>query len=208
MLCIAAAVPFVMGGMDIKSGFKSVLKADKRLSNKVRLENLPKPIRRTSELFAHSGDTWLWWPVIAIVWLFANTFWKQWALVVALGLVLLGLVMWPIKHLVKRKRPIGFWGKRTRDKDPNSFPSGHAARTFLLATLATGLGPVWLAILFWIWAPLVSLARVAMGVHFVSDVVVGLLLGILVGLVWLYLHEGVLALLLSASISIFHLPLW
>jgi undecaprenyl-diphosphatase len=194
--------------MDIKSGFKSMLEVDKHLSNRVRLENIPEPIRRTSEVFAHSGDPRFWWPVLALLWLFDNTFWKQWALTVALGILLLGLVTWPIKHLVRRKRPIGFWSRKTRDKDPNSFPSGHAARTFLLATLATGLGPGWLAVVFWIWAPLVSLARVAMGVHFLSDTVAGMLLGILVGLLWLSLHEGFLQLLLSVSLSLLHLPLW
>ena len=54
-----------------------------------------------------------------------------------------------------------------RKTDPHSFPSGHAARAFMIAVLATGLGPGWLAVVLWVWAPLVSVARVAMGVHYV-----------------------------------------
>jgi len=45
------------------------------------------------------------------------------------------------------------------------------------------LGPAWFAIALVIWAPLVAIARVAMGVHYVSDVVAGLGVGMLMGIV-------------------------
>ncbi len=194
--------------MDIKSELKSIVRTDKRLSDKIRLENLPEHVRRISEVFAHSGDNKFVWSVLVLMWIFGNIFWKQWAITVALGIGLLGLVTWPIKHLVNRRRPVGFWARKARDKDPYSFPSGHAARTFLIATLAAGLGPTWLAIVLWVWAPLVSLARVAMGVHFLSDAVGGMLVGILVALLWLYLHESVLQLLVYASLHFLHFSLW
>jgi undecaprenyl-diphosphatase len=54
-----------------------------------------------------------------------------------------------------------------------------------LATLVVGLGPIWLIPIIILWAPLVSLARVAMGVHYISDIVAGGLLGFLAGLTWL-----------------------
>ena len=43
----------------------------------------------------------------------------------------------------------------------------------LLAVLALGLGPAWFGWLLLAWAPLVILARVAMGVHYLSDVIAG-----------------------------------
>ena len=52
----------------------------------------------------------------------------------------------------------------------------------MIAVLSAGLGPGWLAVILCIWAPLVSLARVAMGVHYASDVAAGALLGVLIGL--------------------------
>ncbi len=194
--------------MDIKSEFKSMLKRDKEWSDLIRIANLPKPFRQASAIVAHSGDTGWWWIALVLIWLIGNIFWKQWAITVALGIAFLGIVMWPIKKLVDRRRPIGFWGKRTRKNDPESFPSGHAARGFLLAVLATGLGPAWLAVLFWIWAPLIALSRVSMGVHFLSDTIGGLLLGVIVGLLWLHFHEGVLQLLLSLTLHFLHVPLW
>jgi membrane-associated phospholipid phosphatase len=50
-----------------------------------------------------------------------------------------------------------------------------------------GMGPLWLGITLTIWAPLLALARVAMGVHYLSDVFAGGLLGMLIGVLWLFL---------------------
>ena len=51
----------------------------------------------------------------------------------------------------------------------------------MLAIIAVVLGPVWWALLMMVWAALVALARVAMGVHYLSDVVAGAGLGLLCG---------------------------
>ncbi len=88
-----------------------------------------------------------------------------------------------IKFTVRRRRPEGEWGGIYRKTDPHSFPSGHAARSALLATLAIGLGPAWFGFLLLIWAPLVILSRAAMGVHYLSDVVVGAIMGVIIGVV-------------------------
>jgi membrane-associated phospholipid phosphatase len=194
--------------MDIKSGFRSIVKEDKQLSRRIRLKNVPEHFRKASEFFAHSGDTAVWWAALLVVWFFGNIAWKQWAITMAIGLGLVGAIMQAIKLLVKRPRPIGFWQAHARHKDPNSFPSGHAARSFMLAVVTTGIGPAWLAVLLWIWAPLVSLSRVSMGMHFLSDVIGGMLLALIVGLAWLLIHEGVLALLVSLSLRLLHIPLW
>jgi membrane-associated phospholipid phosphatase len=49
-----------------------------------------------------------------------------------------------------------------------------------------------LAAVLWAWAPLVTLARVVMGLHYVSDVFAGALLGLVAAVVWLqtYLPLG------------------
>ncbi len=194
--------------MDIRSEFKSLLKRDAEWSDIVRIENIPKPLRKTSEVFAHSGDTKLWLAILAVVLIFGNSFWRPWAVTLIIGIGLMGLAMWPFKHLLRRKRPIGLWGMKTRKKDPESFPSGHAARSFLLAVLVTGLGPAWLAVLFWIWAPLSALARVAVGVHYILDTVGGLVLAIIVGVLWLHFHEGALQLIQSFFIGTLHVVAW
>ena len=98
-----------------------------------------------------------------------------------LSIVGLAVIVLAIKFTIRRRRPEGEWGGFYRSTDPHSFPSGHAARAMLIAILAIGLGPGWLAILLCIWAPLVALARVAMGLHYVSDIAAGVVLGTLAG---------------------------
>jgi undecaprenyl-diphosphatase len=39
-----------------------------------------------------------------------------------------------------------------------------------------------------VWAPFVPLARVAMGIHYLSDVIAGALFGIAMGLITLYVY--------------------
>jgi undecaprenyl-diphosphatase len=47
--------------------------------------------------------------------------------------------------------------------------------------LILATGPAWFAAILWIWAPLVGLSRVGMGVHYVSDILAGAVLGVLMG---------------------------
>ncbi len=62
----------------------------------------------------------------------------------------------------------------------SSFPSGHAASAFAFAT-AVGLDePLWLPVIL----PLalgVAVSRVRLGVHYPSDVVVGMAIGVSIG---------------------------
>jgi undecaprenyl-diphosphatase len=51
----------------------------------------------------------------------------------------------------------------------------------MLGVMAVGLGPAWFAVLLCAWAPLVVLARVAMGLHYPTDVMAGALFGLVMG---------------------------
>ena len=182
----------------------SVLRMDAQISDQMRVAEKPGVLRTISVFLAHSGDSWFWAIGLFALWLNGNAFWKQWAVVQLAGISLLAALVMSIKFLVRRRRPEGEWGGIYRNTDPHSFPSGHAARSFFIAVVATGLGPNWLAVLLWIWAPLVSLARVAMGVHYVSDVVAGGVLGIIFALFGLQVYEP----LLMWVSSLIGFPLW
>ena len=171
---------------------KSVLRIDAQLSDQLRVAEQPGSLRSVAIFFAHSGDSWFWGAALIVLWIFSDPFWKNWAVMEFIGIALLAVLVMTIKFSVRRRRPEGEWGSIYRNTDPHSFPSGHAARAFLIAVIATGFAPVWLAIILWIWAPLVSLARVAMGVHYVSDIVAGMLVGILMGLICLQFSSPIL----------------
>ena len=118
---------------------------------------------------------------MSLLWWRGNPFWRPWALTVLLSIIGLAVIVLAIKFSIRRRRPEGEWGAIYRSTDPHSFPSGHAARAILIGVLAIGLGPAWLAILLCVWAPLVAVARVAMGLHFLSDVAAGAVLGAITG---------------------------
>ena len=155
---------------------------DLRISTRLQMAVTARLMRRAAIFFAHSGDSWFWFAGLGVVWLFAGEAWKLRALVLSGGILVTAVLVMTLKFTIRRQRPEGDWGTIYRKTDPHSFPSGHAARAFLLPVLATGVGPAWFAILLWIWAPLVALARVVMGVHYVSDILAGGALGVLMGL--------------------------
>jgi membrane-associated phospholipid phosphatase len=159
----------------------SLLELDARLSARMRVAERPGLLRTCAAFLAHSGDSWFWWAGLVLLWWRGNVFWRPWALTVLLSIIALALIVLAIKFSIRRRRPEGEWGALYRTTDPHSFPSGHAARATLIAVLAIGLGPGWLAVLLCAWMPLVSLARVAMGVHYLSDVAAGAVLGAVAG---------------------------
>lgn len=159
----------------------SLLRLDDEWSNRLRLEDRRGMLRTLAALVAHSGDSWFWGIGLGVVFLIGDTAAQTWAIRIVAAIVALAVVVMGTKLLVRRRRPAGEWGQIYRSTDPHSFPSGHAARAFLIWVLVIALGPAWLAPLLMLWAPLVALARVAMGVHYLSDVVAGALLGTALG---------------------------
>jgi undecaprenyl-diphosphatase len=93
-----------------------------------------------------------------------------------------------LKFTIRRRRPSGDWGKLYRRTDPHSFPSGHAARAGILLGMILWLGPDWIRTTMIIYSPLMALARISMGLHYLSDVLVGFSLGLLLSagaVIWL-----------------------
>jgi undecaprenyl-diphosphatase len=165
-----------------------ILELDARLSVRMQVAGRPGLLRTVAAVLAHSGDSWFWWAGLALLWWRGDAFWRPWALTVLLSIIVLAAIVLAIKFSIRRRRPEGEWGAIYRNTDPHSFPSGHAARATLIAVLAIGLGPWWLAVLLCVWTPLVSLARVAMGVHYLSDVAAGAVLGAIAGVIVLLIR--------------------
>jgi undecaprenyl-diphosphatase len=182
----------------------SLIELDARLSNQMRVAEKPGALRAIAAFFAHSGDSWFWGVALIFLWLVSDSAWRRWEVVEFAGISLLAVLVLGIKFIVRRQRPAGEWGGIYRNTDPHSFPSGHAARAFLIAVIGAALGPAWLGTVLWFWAPLVSLARVAMGVHYLSDVIAGALLGIGVAVIGLQVYEP----LFMWITSLIGFPLW
>ena len=98
---------------------------------------------------------------------------------VALALGIERSVYWLVKNTLKRPRPqeaLPGFRSLVVAGDQFSFPSGHTSAAFLLATtLCLVYGPA-LAITY-LWAILVALSRVVLGVHFPGDTLAGAFMG-------------------------------
>ncbi len=89
-----------------------------------------------------------------------------------------GMVTYAIKKIVGRPRPLN-------ESEKDSFPSGHSAYAFALATIA-GYKYTKLRIPLYIAASGTAFSRVYLGRHYPSDVLMGAVIGSLSG--WLIIH--------------------
>jgi undecaprenyl-diphosphatase len=172
---------------------KPIVELDARTSYRLRMQPSQHKLWKVAAFLAHSGDSWFWLAGLGLIWLIDRQEWHTRAALLGIAIFILGALVQAIKFTVRRSRPPGEWGSVYRATDPHSFPSGHAARAAMLAVLACLLGPTWFAITVLIWAPLVSLARIITGLHYLSDVVAGISLGILFGFVFIQFQPLLLA---------------
>jgi undecaprenyl-diphosphatase len=158
-----------------------LLAKDQQVTDKFRLRDDQPALKGLAAIFAHSGDSWFWGAALLILWLVGPVTWRVQILLLFIGILITAGTVFVIKFAVRRPRPEGDWGQIYRRSDPHSFPSGHAARASMLTTIMFLSGYIWIGIVFLVWAVLVDLARIGLGVHYLSDIIGGTAIGILMG---------------------------
>jgi len=101
-------------------------------------------------------------------------------------------IYWALKHSFKRRRPfrvVEALAPLLKPSDEFSFPSGHTTAAFMVAALTVVYFPG-AALVIYPWAALVGLSRVMLKVHFISDVLAGMVLGTVLALLSLALISG------------------
>lgn len=142
---------------------------------------------RIAPLLAHSGDSIVCYLVFGAGYAFAAPAWRAASLRLLFLMTINALVVAALKYLIRRERPSGEWGAVYRVTDPHSFPSGHAARTTLIAVDLLLHPPCWPGLLLLVWALAVARARVGLSLHYFSDICAGALIGTLLALLGLWL---------------------
>lgn len=148
---------------------------DQRWSQVLRVDN-HRSGKWIATIAAHLGDGPLW----LIVWLAGILLLpppQRWQMALWLGAALAAAVVtYSIKFWLKRPRPHEIDGFYSKGYDRHAFPSGHATRMGTLPVMGSWIFPQY-ALLFWAISLLCIWARVALGVHYLGDVIVGWLIG-------------------------------
>jgi undecaprenyl-diphosphatase len=129
------------------------------------------------------GDGWAWYALGAAVAVFGGTERVRAleSIAVAAGTGI--LLFRGVKRVSRRRRPCELaphcWSLVT-PPDEFSFPSGHSITAFAVTIAAGSFYPA----LFWFLLPLavtIAISRIVLGMHFLSDVVVGSSIGAAIG---------------------------
>ena len=160
---------------------------DHRLMRRVHRWSAPRWVRMWMVCATRGGDGWLWYIMTAAILLLGGV--ARYRAVGSAGLAAaLGIVLflW-LKRLTGRKRPCHIephcWA-RLLPPDQFSFPSGHSITAFAVSVPLSLFYPtLMIGLLF--CAASVAASRVLLGMHFLSDVLVGSLLGASLGY-WAY----------------------
>lgn len=140
------------------------------------------------------GNAGIIWIVIGLSLLMTKKY-RRCGLLVLIGL-LVGLILGNgiVKNLVARPRPC--WLNQNVDlliANPTdfSFPSGHTQASFIAATILTLCNKKWGAVVIPL-AVLISFSRLYLYVHFPSDVLGGIIMGVLIGSVTFIVSKKVI----------------
>lgn len=150
----------------------------KLINDKIKNKYLDAFMYRATNL---GGATFIITFTIFLI-VFGRTTWRIIGVEALLALALSQLIVVSLKLLLNRERPYNIlehlhtFGIELRDY---SFPSGHTTASFSLAT-TIALNIPGLSLLVFFLALIIGLSRVYLGVHYPTDVVAGIMLGLAV----------------------------
>jgi decaprenylphosphoryl-5-phosphoribose phosphatase len=160
-----------------------VLKSlDSRLLYAMRTRFHSPPAEAVGKALGRIGEYGAVWLVIGVVMAFVDSDnGEDWVLAGLLGPIAIGL-NFAVKLVVRRPRPV-LEGLPPLGGAPSSlsFPSAHATSSFACATAMTRIAPE--AAFLFVLAAGIALCRPYLGMHYPSDVLAGVVLGIGLGLV-------------------------
>ena len=141
-------------------------------------------LSNVSRYVSKTGDGYLY--LLLAVWVYwQENYTSPFLQAILLGFAIERPVYFVLKNGCKRSRPesaLDDFRSLIKPSDQFSFPSGHASAAFMIAVICSFYYPS-IFLLLLCWASLVGFSRVALGVHFPTDIVAGMSLGISAALI-------------------------
>jgi undecaprenyl-diphosphatase len=155
---------------------------DQWFEEHLRGRTIPDRVMYTATELGDHGLLWLLLGVAQAARRHNDAEWSRSLLRTALGLgIESAVVNGPVKMLFRRTRPVhdGPRPHRLRNPRSSSFPSGHATAAFFGAALLRDGDPWWPA--YYVMAVIVAASRVHVKIHHGSDVIGGVVTGVILG---------------------------
>lgn len=158
-----------------------LIEIDQKSSN--YLASLDNPLlKKALGVLTHLGTGAFWIPIYGLSLIFFHNDFAQLISTLILAEVIGLLTIIILRYITKRKRPVAkykpfFLAPWNR----YSFPSHHALRSFLIAVILGTDFPNLLPFLL-VMAATIGFTRLYLSKHYLSDVLVGALIGILLGM--------------------------
>lgn len=156
-------------------------KVDSQILRTMRTRGHSPGVERAALILGKAGNHGaIWLAIGGVLALIDSGNREAWVICAALGPVAIGL-NYVVKLIVRRPRPV-LEGLPPLGGVPSSlsFPSAHATSSFAVATAMTRVEP--LGALAFLLAAALALGRPYLGMHYPSDVLLGAVLGVLLGL--------------------------
>ncbi len=156
---------------------------DQRLMQWLNHWSAPRWIRYWMTIATRLGDGWIWYGLGALILLYGGE--KRFTAAGAACAAAIGgiFVFKTLKLLSQRPRPCALtphcWSK-VLPPDKFSFPSGHTMTAFSIAIVLSYFYPSLEGALFFAAAS-IAISRIVLGMHYLSDVLAGMVLGVALG---------------------------
>jgi len=176
---------------------QTLLKFDENISKKVVIKL--KSIQKILGFISLSGNSQPWIILSAAFFIFNVFLTRIQNLSQIIAVLFSASIVGIVKIIIKRERPNHLMVEEYIAKaDYYSFPSGHSTRAIVFSIMITYYYPVY-GWIFILWGLIIAFTRIALDLHYFFDVIAGIVLGIIGGVIGIFVYQKLVIVLSDYS---------